>query len=75
MNPLNQTSSADSTVGTSGIVFLLGLHESSITSSPLDIVLPPYSSGTPSRDTMLASQDVLSKDWTSPKEDAAWERL
>ncbi len=26
-------------------------------------------------DTMLASEDVLRRDWDSPEEDAAWENL
>jgi len=77
VNPLSNTTSADSSaLLTSGIVFYLGLHQSSITSSPLEIALPPFlKSENPSRDTMLASQDVLSKDWASSKEDAAWENL
>lgn len=75
MNPLSNTTSADTTA-LSGIVFFLGLHQSSITSSPFEIMLPPFiKSDNPSRDTMLASQGVLSKDWASPKEDVAWENL
>jgi hypothetical protein len=76
MNPYDSTDSADSTAVTMrGIVFNLGLYESSDTKSPLTTGLASFLLGDPSRDTMFASQDALSKDWASPEEDIAWAAL
>lgn len=77
MNPYDDsTDSADSTTVTmSGIVFNLGLYESSDTKSPLTTGLTSLLLGDPSRDMMFASQDALAKDWASPEEDTAWAAL
>lgn len=55
--------------------FVFGL-ESSLTRSPMSTEqLFILGSSSLLKDTMLASENALAKDWDSPEEDAAWANL
>ena len=55
--------------------FVSGL-ESSLTRSPMNTEqLFILGSSSLLKDTMLASENALAKDWDSPEEDAAWANL